>query len=101
MSAYRGGAVHRLCDDGPTCTDPRHLEVRGQGGCNVILRGGFVCQLDADHKGRHTSVAFWCDSCQKYRRGTPARIECDGNGDPDVSLCWFCLNVTIPRGAYS
>lgn len=28
MSAYGGGAVHRLRDDGPTCTDPQHLEVR-------------------------------------------------------------------------
>lgn len=28
MTAYGGGTVHRTCDDGPTCTDPKHLEVR-------------------------------------------------------------------------
>lgn len=26
--SYGGVAVHRTCEDGPTCTDPEHLEVR-------------------------------------------------------------------------
>ena len=25
---YGGGADHRTCEDGATCTDPEHMEVR-------------------------------------------------------------------------
>lgn len=53
--------------------------------------------MPTGHRGRHTTVAFCCDVCSTYRRGSPAGIEYDTNGDPDLGICWFCLNVTAER----
>lgn len=63
--------------------------------CGKPLRTG-QCVLDADHRGRHTTVAFYCDCCGKMRRGSPDVIGRDINGDPDIAACWFCTHVTIP-----
>ena len=64
--------------------------------CDKLMRDGF-CVLDPGHRGRHSTVGFFCDSCSRMRRGTPAGQATDANGDVDVVFCWFCLNVEHPR----
>jgi hypothetical protein len=60
--------------------------------CGSQMRDG-PCLLDSDHRGRHTTVGFYCDSCGKMRRGQPAGQQTDTDGVVDVVFCWFCLNV--------
>ncbi len=65
-------------------------------GCGELLRDGY-CVLDPEHRGRHTTVGFYCDLCGKMRRGsTPAAQLRDANGEVDVEACWFCVNVLGP-----
>ncbi len=68
-------------------------QFRSLPGCAKPMRDGY-CQLHPDHRGRHTTVAFYCDACGHMRRGsTPAAVAYDVNGDVDVEVCWFCVNV--------
>lgn len=60
--------------------------------CDTLLRDG-QCVMDEGHRGRHTTVGFYCDVCGKTRRGTPAGYAYDTNGDLDIVACWFCMNV--------
>ena len=70
--------------------------MRTMTGCTEMLRDG-GCQLDPDHRGRHTTVAFYCDACGHMRRGsTPTAVAYDVNGVVDVVACWFCVNVIHP-----
>ena len=63
--------------------------------CGRPMQDG-SCQLDPDHRGRHTTVAFYCDLCGQMRRGSaPAAQLRDINGDIDVEACWFCVNVEV------
>ena len=64
--------------------------------CDKLMRDGF-CVLDPGPRGRHSTVGFFCESCSRMRRGTPAGQATDANGDVDVVFCWFCLNVEHPR----
>ncbi len=64
--------------------------------CEELLRDGY-CVLDPEHRGRHTTVGFYCDLCGKMRRGSaPAAQLRDVNGEVDVEACWFCVNVLGP-----
>lgn len=63
--------------------------------CEELLRDGY-CVLDPDHRGRHTTVGFYCDACGKMRRGTPETMAHDADGVIDVVFCWFCVNVLGP-----
>lgn len=77
--------------------DPESTCLREMRGWQAPFRYGHktqhgYCLLDKGHKGRHSTVVFWCDACGKARRGEPAyRSE-------DVSVCWFCRNVDANRG---
>jgi hypothetical protein len=62
--------------------------------CDKPMRDG-PCVMDLDHRGRHTTVGFYCDCCGKTRRGTPESQLRDINGTVDVVACWFCVNVTF------
>jgi hypothetical protein len=57
--------------------------------CNHRLQDG-SCQLDPDHPGRHTTVAYYCDSCGRMRRSQPVTHVVDANGDIDVDICFMC-----------
>ena len=63
--------------------------------CGKKLQTGF-CGMDEGHRGRHSTVVFYCDSCGKMRRGHPEGRALDSNGDVDVEFCWFCINVLGP-----
>lgn len=60
--------------------------------CGKEMRDG-PCRLDPDHRGRHSTVAFYCDACGKMRRGHWAATARDSDGVIDVVFCWFCVNV--------
>ncbi len=60
--------------------------------CNQPMRDG-PCVLDGNHRGRHSTVGFFCDACGKTRRGTWEAVATDTNGVVDVVFCWFCVNV--------
>ena len=64
--------------------------------CLKQMRTG-LCQLDRGHRGRHTTVAFYCDMCGKYRKGEPYRKYYDINGDLDVVGCFMCQEVLPGR----
>lgn len=66
--------------------------------CLRPMRTG-VCLMDKDHRGRCATAVHGCDACGKTRRGsTPASQAYDGNGDPDVAFCWFCVHVAERSG---
>lgn len=54
--------------------------------CGHPMRDG-PCKMDEGHRGRHTTVAFYCDGCGKMRRGQPVAA------DADVAICFFCMYV--------
>lgn len=51
--------------------------------CQHQLRDG-QCAMDDGHRGRHTTVAFFCDGCGKMRRGSPVAQ------DEHVTICFMC-----------
>lgn len=63
--------------------------------CDYELRSG-KCQMEQTHKGRHSTVTFYCESCGKIRRGTPhsqsfVRLG-DGTIDDIFDFCFMCCN---------
>lgn len=60
--------------------------------CLAVLRFDF-CRLDKGHRGRCSSVTFYCDGCNKHRRGAPASSPTDRDGSVLVNFCWFCVSV--------
>lgn len=54
-----------------------------------------TCVLDTDHRGRHTTVAFYCESCGKTRRGKPHSMSVvrlgDGSIDDQFAFCFLCV----------
>lgn len=58
--------------------------------CETVLRTG-RCTMHEGHRGRHTTVAFFCDACGNMRRGQPKAQ------NEDVAICWFCVTVDLPR----
>jgi hypothetical protein len=55
--------------------------------CGHVMRTG-TCNMDAGHRGRHTTVAWLCDGCSKMRRGVPAA------SDPEAgSFCFMCIKI--------
>lgn len=54
--------------------------------CGHKVRGSDTpCQLRKHHRGPHSVVAFWCDSCSQRRRGWPHVT--DGHG---LAHCFLC-----------
>lgn len=54
--------------------------------CLHTMRDG-LCLMDLGHRGRHTTVVFYCDSCGKTRRGSPYR------SNEDADFCFMCLEA--------
>ena len=50
------------------------------------------CLMDKGHRGRCSTVVFYCDSCGKARRGNPSY------SDESVSLCWMCHGLQRVAG---
>lgn len=70
------------------------LDLNTRDACGHPLRDG-PCQMDAGHKGRHTTVAFRCELCDKTRRGNWRDNKRNVYGyDHEVietfAVCWFC-----------
>ena len=58
--------------------------------CLRKLRSGLKCTMDKGHKGRCASSTFYCDGCNKRRRGHPAAKHEEAG--------WFCfMCVDLPR----
>jgi hypothetical protein len=52
------------------------------------------CVLDLNHRGRCTTVGFYCDSCGRMRRGQPhvhaTQLMSDGYREPVADICFMC-----------
>lgn len=65
--------------------------------CIRKMRDGY-CRLDKGHRGRCTTVAFYCDSCGRMRRGSPVAHIYDDNGDPSTDHCFMCSRGLVISG---
>jgi len=60
---------------------------RDDGLCGHPMRGG-TCNMDAGHRGRHTTCAWECDGCGKRQRSQPAATH------PEAGwYCFMCVKV--------
>jgi hypothetical protein len=68
--------------------------------CSREMRDGH-CVLDPGHRGRHTTVGFFCDQCGLMRRGQPHTIVTqlmgDGYREPMAEVCFMCAVVEVRR----
>ena len=64
--------------------------------CNVALRTG-SCALDPEHRGRHTTVVFYCDVCSTPRRGSTPHVVVGVPYDEDFAVCFMCAVVKGER----
>jgi hypothetical protein len=69
--------------------------------CLREMRGNTFCLMDKDHRGRCSSVVFYCEACNKTRRGRYYQAAFDGNGEVDVVFCWFCVHVVNGQDRYA
>lgn len=65
--------------------------------CGEPLRDG-PCTLDPGHRGRHTTVSFFCDLCGKRRRGSApytviTQLMSDGYREPMADVCFMCAEI--------
>ena len=62
--------------------------------CRIEMRDG-TCTMDPGHRGRHTTVSFYCDLCGKQRRGQPHHVitemMSDGYREPQAQACFMCM----------
>lgn len=64
--------------------------------CCRLMKNDRHCLLYADHKGKCTSQAFYCDGCGLWKRGRPVSHIYDSNGDATVDFCWWCTHKDDP-----
>lgn len=69
--------------------------------CETQLRDG-QCEMDEGHRGRHTTVAHYCDVCGRMRRGQGYPImqrQSDGYNEWVATMCFLCSRglTPIPR----
>ena len=60
--------------------------------CGHPMRDG-ACQMIEGHRGRHTTVVFYCDVCGNYRRGRgiPIRQRISYDETEHVAdMCFMC-----------
>lgn len=63
--------------------------------CEQPMRTG-ECVLDLNHRGRHTTVGFYCDGCGTMRRGQPeTQARNPWDGVPEASFCFMCVRVKV------
>ncbi len=67
--------------------------------CSRPMRTG-KCALDSDHRGRHSTVAFYCEVCGKHRRGSMPHVVVGVMHDEDEAfqVCFMCAVVDVERG---
>jgi hypothetical protein len=57
--------------------------------------------MEADHRGRHSTVVFYCESCGKTRRGRPHAVSVvrlsDGSIDDEFGFCFMCVLTAEDR----
>lgn len=55
--------------------------------CGETVRGsgGKRCKLRVSHHGAHSSVGYWCDGCNLWRRGRP-----HADGPEGLGFCYPC-----------
>ena len=58
--------------------------------CGEEMRDG-ECTMRVHHRGRHSTVSFYCDGCGEVRRGSPSGFARDINGDVDAAFCFLCM----------
>jgi hypothetical protein len=60
--------------------------------CNHQCQSFGPCELEAGHKGRHSTEVFVCEACGKARRGKPAAEAVDGHPDEGayMKFCFMC-----------
>lgn len=68
--------------------------------CERPLRGGGRCTLDADHRGRCTSVSFLCDGCSRRRPGVPHACGQVDTGMEGMQFCFLCAGPPAQRQYY-
>ena len=68
--------------------------------CGKPMQDG-NCQMDTDHKGRHSTVTFYCDICGKTRRGYPHVAvmdrQSDGYSEHVADVCFMCAVVEVRK----
>ena len=69
--------------------------------CGEEMRTG-TCTLDPDHRGRHTTMSFYCDICGKQRRGSAPHavikeLMGDGYWEDMAQVCFMCAVVEVRR----
>lgn len=66
--------------------------------CERQMRDG-LCVLDLNHRGRCTTVGFYCDGCGRMRRGQPAahatQLMSDGYHEPVADICFMCVRGIV------
>jgi hypothetical protein len=64
--------------------------------CQKEMRDG-KCVLDLNHRGRCTTVGFYCDGCGRMRRGQPYGVYqplmADGYREHVADFCFLCIEV--------
>lgn len=69
--------------------------------CLREMRTG-LCLMDKGHRGRCSTVVFWCDGCGKSRRGMPhAEVRNNFDGTVEVELCFMCTREERDRYPWS
>ena len=48
-----------------------------------------LCSMRKNHRGRCSTITFFCDVCGNFRRGSPFR------SDEDIAACFMCC-----KGSY-
>lgn len=83
--AYLGEKYERvwLAHPDRTCLHP----MRGWNADHRKQMG--FCTMDAGHRGRHSTVTFFCDGCGLTRRGQPYRTD----NEAGVQFCWMCTGM--------
>jgi hypothetical protein len=56
----------------------------GREQCGHVTRYG-PCNMEAGHRGRHTTQAWTCNGCGKRRRGRPTAFDPEGD-----AYCFMC-----------
>jgi hypothetical protein len=80
---------HRLWLANPEDTCLRKM--RGWKAGNEVQHG--FCTMDKGHRGKCSTVTFYCDGCGKTRRGRPHRVY----DEEEVQFCFMCMEVDNGR----
>lgn len=67
------------------------------------MRDGF-CEVESGHRGRCSTVAFYCDGCGRQCRGQPHAthqdLQSDGNYEPVADFCFMCTRGLRGKESY-